>query len=436
MVGGGRPRGRRAKGAEPLELSIEKIVAGGFGLGRLQGQVVFVPETAPGDRVRVRVAEAHRDFLRASLLDLVERSPLRRAPPCPYFAPCGGCSLMHLTPEAQADAKRQIVAESLRRGGNVEVDPAALPLVTGPELGYRVRSRFHVRLARGEPVIGFHQRGSRRVVDVQRCLQISEEANAQLQRVRGWLSERPERAAGIEGFEILESAPHPGRVLTHFLVKRDLRPAAEEIASAGLGDVVVSGEGGVEFWGEGRVEYRAGGFSWSVAPGSFFQINRYLLEPLLEETVGKERGRLGRACDLYCGVGFFTLPLARLADEVVAVESAAGPLEWARENARRAELGNIAFVLEEAASFAARTDLGSFDLVVVDPPRGGLPPEVVEALGKSPPPEIRYVSCDPATLGRDLGRLLARGLALDRLVLLDLFPNTHHVETVVTLKRR
>lgn len=422
---------------ERLEITIDKIVAGGFGLGRYKGQVVFVPETAPGDRVRVQVVEAHRDFLRAEPLNFVERSPLRRTPPCPYFAPCGGCSLMHLTPEAQAEAKRQIVAESLRRGGNIEVDATALPLRTGPELHYRVRSRFHVRLARGRPVIGFHQRASRRVVDIDRCLQISEPANALLERVRRWLAERPERAAGIEAFELLESAPQTGRILTHFIVKRNLRPpAAEELEKAGLGDVMVSGERGVEFClGEGRVEYRAAGFAFSVGPGSFFQVNRHLLETLVEETVGNDGDRLRRVADLYCGVGFFTLPLARVAEEVVGVESAAASLEQARENARRAGMSNISFLQEQAASFAARTDLGSFDRVVVDPPRGGLEPLVVEALGKSPPREIRYVSCDPATLGRDLGRLVPSGLALDRLVLLDLFPNTHHVESIATLKR-
>jgi 23S rRNA (uracil1939-C5)-methyltransferase len=431
-----RPRRAETRPAERFELFIDKIVAGGFGLGRFKGQVVFVPETAPGDQVRVRLVEARRDFRRASLVELLEPSALRRAPPCPYFSPCGGCSLMHLTPEAQAEAKRQIVAESLRRGGGLETEPARLPLESGPELGYRARSRFQVRWARGRPVVGFFERAGRRVVDIDRCLQISDPANAVLERVRRWLAESPEWARSIQAFEILDSAPHPGRVLVHFIVKSNVTPPPlDGIRGAGLDDVVLSG-GGVDWQlGQGWVEYRAAGLTFRIAPGSFFQVNRFQLDALLDGVVPKPPTRLPRAADLYCGVGFFTLPLARVADEVEGVESLAASLELAQENAQRAGLGNITFRNERAAEYAARTRFEPYDLVIVDPPRAGLEPEVVEALGKSPPRELRYVSCDPATLGRDLGRLTSFGLVLDRLALIDLFPNTHHVEAVAVLKR-
>ena len=211
----------------PFQLRIEKIVAGGIGLGRHEGQVVFVPRSAPGDRLLVELFDRRRDFLRAQAVELLEASPLRREPPCPYFQSCGGCSLMHLEPDAQREAKREILLESLRRGGGVPFTGDVL-VRTGPELGYRVRARFHVKSARRGARVGFYEPGTHRVVDVDRCLQISDEANRVLGEIRTFLAASPRRVSEIESFELVAASREPasagggGRLVVHFIVKRGL----------------------------------------------------------------------------------------------------------------------------------------------------------------------------------------------------------------------
>jgi tRNA/tmRNA/rRNA uracil-C5-methylase (TrmA/RlmC/RlmD family) len=175
---------------------------------------------------------------------------------------------------------------------------------------------------------------------------------------------------------------------------------------------------------------------------AFFQANRFLLDALVAEVVpaskhvGHTERRLGRVVDLYCGGGLFCLPLAGLADAVVGVEVSPPAVADARANASRAGIANITFREETSADFAAREGFETVDLVVADPPRGGLERTVVDALCRQPPKELRYVSCDPASLGRDAGRLRREGLELARLVLLDFFPNTHHIESVATFRPR
>ncbi len=438
---------------DPFPLLIDKIVAGGLGLGRHEGQVVFVPRSAPGDRLLVEPLERRRDFLRARTVEILEASPLRREPPCPYFQSCGGCSLMHLQPEAQREAKREILLESLRRGGG---GPFTGDVVvrSGPELGYRVRARFHVKSTRRGPWVGFYEPGSHRVVDVGECLQISDEANRVLREIRSFLAASPRRVSEIESFELVEpvaprdaaKAREGGRLVVHFIVKKGKGPARSELEElvqrANLGGLVVSRTGvetsvrDMRRAGEVRTLHQVAGYELGATVHAFFQANRFLLEALVDEVVGAEQERLGSAVDLYCGVGLFSLPLARSADRVVGVEMSAAAVADARLNARRARMENVAFLEEPAATYAAREGFESVDLVLADPPRPGLERAVVGALCRRPPKELRYVSCDPASLGRDVGRLREGGFELVRLVLLDFFPNTHHLESVATFRLR
>ena len=446
-------RSKPTESADPFPLLIDKIVAGGSGLGRHEGQVVFVPRSAPGDRLLVEPLERRRDFLRAQTVEILEASPLRREPPCPYFQSCGGCALMHLQPEAQREAKRGILLESLRRGGG---GPFTGDVVvrSGPELGYRVRARFHVQLTRRGPWVGFYEPGSHRVVDVGECLQISDEANRVLREIRSFLGASPRRVSEIESFELVEpvaprdaaKAREGGRVVVHFIVKKGKGPARSEleelVQQANLGGLVVSRTGvetserDMRRAGDVRTLHQVAGYELGATVHAFFQANRFLLEALVDEVVGAESERVGSAVDLYCGVGLFTLPLARSADRVVGVEISAAAVADARLNARRAGIENVDFLEERAATYAAREGFESVDLVLADPPRPGLERAVVDSLCRRPPKELRYVSCDPASLGRDVGRLREGGLELVHLVLLDFFPNTHHLESVATFRLR
>lgn len=432
--------------SERFEVTIEKIVAGGDGLARHEGRVVFVPQSAPGDCLVVEVIEGKRDYLRARIVEVKEASAHRRQAPCTYYVSCGGCSLMHLQIGAQHDVKKRILVESFYRQGHLDVEDL-ITVHSAQEAGYRLRARFHVRPSRHGTIVGFNERGSRRLVDIARCLQISPEANNVLEKTRGWMAVTP--AAGFDTFEILESNKGPvgadtGRILLNFVVKdnRGLpRRELEELKEvARLGGVVVSAsEGKSKHWrysnGRSAIVHGLGGIDYRVSAGSFFQVNRYLLEKLVDEAASSMTIGGARVTDLYCGVGLFTLPLAKLARSVTGVESSASAVADAWANASSARLDNVDFIESSAGDYAKKVGFEGVDMVVADPPRGGLDPWVVDAVRENPLQELRYISCDPPALGRDAGQLVRAGLSLERLVLLDLFPNTHHFETVAIFRR-
>lgn len=435
--------------AEPFEVRIERIVAGGDGLGRLEGRVVFVPGAAPGERHLVEATRQRKDFARARSISILERSRERREAPCPYYERCGGCSLMHLLPVAQVEAKRGILMESLVRAGlgdEGEVRDLPVEVVSGPELGYRNRLRFHLAPDDGGARVGFRRRGGREVVDLDACLLASPGIAQALGGLRGLLRDRPLLGKFLAEAELMESGDGGGRIVARFFVRSidglrffDATGEAEILRRCRL-------DGYVAFaWGRGRergpraragetaIDHRVSDFVLTQSAESFFQTNRFLHDALVAATVGEERR--GRVLDLHCGVGFFSLPFARLADSVLGVDSQASSVRDARENAERAGLGNVRFQRAEADRFIARARLREGDLVVVDPPRGGLSAELCEGLGGGPIRELRYVSCDPPAFARDAVRLRSRGFRLSRLHLIDLFPNTHLFETVASFTR-
>jgi 23S rRNA (uracil1939-C5)-methyltransferase len=436
-----------------FDVRIEKIVAGGDGLARHEGRVVFVPGTAPGERHRVRTVREKTDYVRAASVEILESSPERRPPPCPYYESCGGCRLMHLRPEAQLEAKRRILLEGVERGAR---GPYGKPLTlhsANDEL-YRNRLRFHVAFVANEPIAGFRRRGSHEVVDVERCLLGTETLNSAWQRIRRALSENRRLARSLVAVELEESTHEPGRIAARFLVSSSdgLRAFDEgrreelttELGLEGMVAAVDEDRGGGPGVRAGRpyVEHRVSGFTLRQSVGSFFQSNRFLLQDLVSSVVpDAAEARAPRGLDLFCGVGLFTLPLARNCGSVIGVESQSLALKDARENAARAGAGNpewkanVRFVRGDASTYAARAKLAPGDVVILDPPRGGLSPALIEALGKSPLRSLRYVSCDPPALFRDVARLSSYGLALQSLALFDLFPNTHHFETVAVFSR-
>lgn len=425
-----------------FEVRVEKIVAGGDGLAHHDGKVVFVPGAAPGERHRVEAVVEKRDYVKSRSVARLETAETRREPPCPYYGTCGGCSLMHLEPEAQLAAKKDILLESLTRAGHPGYDG---PIVTraAEELAYRSRLRFHAASPSGGPILGFRERGSRRVVDIERCALGSPGLDETWARLRAFLARKAALARHLVGVELSEETGASaegqgrGRTMARFVVRRsdglrrfgaaERRALLEEIGLEGFVVEPESGWGRVRA-GTPRLGHELGGFRWQQSAGSFFQSNRFLLEALLEEAV--PRRAVARALDLYCGVGLFTLPLSRVAERVVGVESSPTALKDARANARRAGRTNIRFENDDAVAFVRRQDAREDDFVLLDPPRGGLGAGLVDALGEARRGELRYVSCDPAAFGRDAARLSERGYRLEALALLDFFPNTHHFETV------
>jgi len=372
-------------GGGQVELRIEKWVYGGAALARLEGQIVLVPYVLPGETIRARLASRARGLLRASPLEIVSAAPGRVTPPCPYFGRCGGCHYQHADYEIQLAGKAEILRETLRRVGKIET-PVRIDTISGEPYGYRNRIQLHVE----GPRAGFREAGSHRLCPVQQCPVASPRLNRALR----------EDIAGRRFARRIET-------LELFTNERDLQGPGSPAA----------------------IDYQVGPHAYRVSRGSFFQVNRHLLEPLVERVAKGASGRL--ALDLYAGAGLFSLPLAERFDQVVAVEggrSAHGDLVY---NARRAGLpvrAEHAAVDAFLESFPARPDL-----VVADPPRAGLDKGAVSGLLRLQAPRLVMVSCDPATLARDLSRLLAAGYQIERLTMADLFPQTYHIETVVDL---
>ncbi|MCS6874559.1 MAG: class I SAM-dependent RNA methyltransferase [Pyrinomonadaceae bacterium] len=377
---------------EILELTIEKIVPGGYGLGHANGFAVFVPLTAVGDKVRAKVVKKSEKFYKAELVEIIEASPFRQKPRCQYFGNCGGCDFQHLKYEFQLKAKVGVIYDCLRRiaGINYENEIQVIPSY---EFEYRLRAEWHVRDGR----IGYFRYNSNHLVEIEHCSILAPRLQELLTDLR-----YGKKYEGIEKTEI--------EVITDG-DKTSVFSALEKEPS--------------------DVELTIGKERYLVNARLFFQANRYLLVDMLDRTVGDAGGE--RCLDLYCGVGFFTLPLARRFKEVYAVEQAGEAIGYARRNAEMAGLKNIKFFAQKVSSFLDRS-LPELDLVLLDPPRTGAEGRVIEKIIFLEPAEIYYVSCDPATLARDLKKLVKK-YGIYSITAIDLFPQTHHIETIVKLRR-
>jgi 23S rRNA (uracil1939-C5)-methyltransferase len=397
---GDRPGGRRGRAAERLarleliEVTIEKLVTGGDGLARYDGIPIFVPRSVPGDRLRVRLVQRRPDYGRADIVDVLEPGPGRRPPPCPHFERCGGCDLQQIDDDLQPRLKAAAVEETLRRLGRLELPPPEL--LTGDAWAYRLRAQLHAAAGTaGRSEVGYFARGSRQLVAVDRCPILVPE-------LEGVLGELP---------DALPDEP----------------PRRLDLAAGGAGSWTMAPV--VAGLPRGPVELTVGEHTYRYDARAFFQGHRGLLPRLVETAVGPWRGEA--AGDLYAGVGLFSLPLAERYRQVVAVEADPAAARYARMNARHNGLETVEVVTLRAEAALARLP-EPCDRLLVDPPRTGLSREVRERLLRLRLARLTYVSCDPPTLARDL-RQLTGGYRVEGWTLLDLFPQTGHMEAVVQL---
>lgn len=379
-----------------LEVEIERILPGGYGLAHSAGHTVFVSLAAPGDRLRVRVERQQGNVLFASIDEILVASPDRVEPPCPYFGRCGGCDFQQLTYEKQLAAKADIIRDCLHRIARLEDVPEIV--VTPSPRDWRYRMRAMWQIDRDEQTIGYYERGSRRVCDVANCAVLVPQLEATLERVRAtdWQEFPPDLkhldvVAGDNGVS--------------------LAPAFAEFETTEL-----------------ELKIRDEIYNYSAE--AFFQVNSGLLAPLIEFALGEVSGEA--AVDLYCGVGLFTLPLARRFARVTGVEGNPVAVGFAKRNLQGAGLENVRVVNAGVAEWIRRQALQA-DFVLLDPPRAGAESAVIKGIVDARARRVTYVSCDPATLARDLRKLFAAGFVVESLLAFDLFPQTHHVETVVRL---
>ena len=385
---------------ERVEVDVERILPGGMGLAHAGGKTIFVSLAAPGDRVRIRIDRRQGELLFASIEEILTPSAVRTEPPCPYFGRCGGCDFQQLTYEAQLAAKSEIIRDCLHRIARLENLPDVVVNASPQEWRYRMRATWQID--EEQRAIGYYERGSRRVCDIADCAILQPELQQTLEEVRA-----------TEWFEFPPGLKHLDAVIGEN--GRSLAPEFAEFQTREL-------------------SLRVGNEVYNYNAEAFFQVNPALLEKLVDFALRDFAG--ATALDLYCGVGLFTLPLARRFQKVIGVESNPAAIRFARRNLQHASLTN-ARVINAGVTEWFRKDAraqGSVDLVLLDPPRAGTESAVIKGILDLRPSHISYVSCDPATLARDLKKLIAGGYKVDAITGFDLFPQTHHVETVVHLR--
>ncbi|WP_420238160.1 23S rRNA (uracil(1939)-C(5))-methyltransferase RlmD [Telmatobacter bradus] len=431
-----------SRAAESMLVQIEKPVYGGAFLARVEGKAVFVPLTLPGEQARVRIVEDRRGYAMAEAEAIVSAAPERTEPACPHFAACGGCAYQHAPYAQQLNFKEKILRETLERAG--VQPPEQIDVLSAEPWGYRNRIRLAFDVTGN---VGYRGRRSHAVIPLTECpiaapllvkaaliaAELLRTETPSLKPSEIALFLRGDEAALLVGLTVRNGSKKIFEKFAQALKERvpELAGAellVEEIARgrrpAGPPRTMMS-------WGWPSILYSAGGFDYRVDQGAFFQVNRFLVDALLERVTAGHKGRV--AWDLFAGVGLFARRLTENFAQVVAVESA--PLSTAALKENLQGTGGRA-VAASTLEFLRRPEgRQTPDLIVVDPPRMGLGAEVVECLAAVAAPAVAYVSCDPATLARDLKALLAAGYTIQSVAVADLFPQTFHLETVVQLRK-
>jgi 23S rRNA (uracil1939-C5)-methyltransferase len=432
--------------ADELRVSIEKLVYGGDGLAHADGNTVFVPFVLPGEEVRAAAKSKKKKLIWAQLLEVVSASKEREKPRCPHFQTCGGCHYQHIPPTEQLRLKKEILRETLSRLGGISWDGAIQEHFAEP-YGYRNRAQWAVRDAKPR-AIGYFLPESSVIVPIDECPVLSPTLATTFERLQNLARSGalPERMLEIEAFTDSADAKIALNVAFDRFPKpvvdlaQDLQRALPQLESLLLLD---QSRNKFELTGPGYLFHEAGGYRYRVSHLSFFQVNRFLIEDLLRTMTAGAKGEV--ALDLYAGVGFFTLPLARAFQRVVSVDA---NLAATRDLYANAESAGVTITAhnEHAEEFLRKTQEKP-DFVSLDPPRAGLGAEAAAKLATLGAPEIVYLSCDPSTLARDLAVLTgsskktgadapgAISYEISEMHLFDLFPQTFHIETLVRLRR-
>ena len=423
-----------------MNLTIEKMVYGGDGLARLpDGKTVFLPFVLPGEEVSATIAREKSSFARATADEIIKPSVKRTQARCPYFAACGGCHYQHTGYTAQLEFKREILRETLLRNAKLEWKGQ---IFTHPSEPWHYRNRTQMKVRGGQQfAMGYHRFASHELLEIDQCPISSPAINRLIGQIReiGAAGGVPQGVTEIEFF-----ADHADARLVleihHAEGAQGIREFAAGLQSRfaeiqGIATLVDAPAGSSalpqldDTIGNTTLLYQVGEKAFRVSAGSFFQTNRYMARKLVDTVVDEFFGNI--ALDLYSGVGLFANHLAKRFTQVFAVESAPASAADLQANA----LKNVVPVKTAAEQFLPRCLNMNPDLVVVDPPRAGLGPKTTQLLAALRVKRIVYVSCDPATLARDLRLLLETGYHVEQVHMIDMFPQTFHVESVVRLAR-
>ena len=451
--------GMRLQNGQEIVVDVDRVALEGHGVARHDGLVVFVDKALPGERVRAQVRRVKSNLAHARTLEVLRASPERIPGRCSHLAVCGGCTWQELDYEAQRRAKTQLVSEALERLGGFGGVAVPLALASPQPFYYRNKMEFSFFAgADGRIVLGLHTPGTYdRIFDLDACYLMSETSNRIVARVRelavasGLPAYHARRHVGFWRHLVVREGKSTGQILVNLVTHGGALPNQRQIVQAltaefaGVTSIVrtvnkgramiAAGESEEVLHGSGAIEDVVGGLRFAISAASFFQPNPeqagrlFALVAAWAELRGDEE-----VLDLYAGTGAIALSLARAARRVTGIEQVEAAVADAVRNAALNHIDNCRFVAADVRTYLQRADLGDVRLVIADPPRAGLHPDVVQALRRARPPRLLYVSCNPSTLARDLRLLCADGrYALQDVQPVDLFPHTYHVETVARL---
>lgn len=441
------------------EAVITDYTAEGQGVAHIEGCAVFLPNAIAGERVRLRIEKVQKTWAAGKIVEILEKSPHRVNRECNVAKLCGGCDFWHMDYEEETRLKAQRVKTCLNRIGGETLEE--MPILSAPSCyGYRNKAQYPVAARRGKACAGFFRAGTHDVVEMDRCRILPEESDAVKDIVINYVNQfhisvYDETAhKGLLRHIYVRRGAVSGQVLVCLVVNGESLPHTEVLIDRlkgvpGFTTLVLSvnkkkgnavlGDRFLTLWGPGYIEDTLCGLTFRLSPRSFYQVNHTQAQRLYELAISQAQiTKSDTVLDLYCGVGTITLIMAKAAGKVIGVEVIPQAVADARDNAARNGITNAEFLCGDAGAAALQLERQGIhpDVVVVDPPRKGLNADAIEAIVRMSPRRLIYVSCDPATLARDVALLKQQGYRLENAQAVDLFPRCAHVETVVTLSRK
>ena len=421
-----------------VQVWIESVAFKGYGVARIHGKVVFIPHTVTGDQAWIEMTEEKEKYAVGRLTQITQPSPWRVDPLCTSFGSCGGCQWQHIDYSIQCKLKKKILEDALKRLGRLKKSPPITVIPSPQSFGYRIRAQLKVQ----GKAMGYFQEKSHRIVDIQTCPIAHPLINQMIPLIR----KRFLPFSRMGEIEINVSSDEGRGVL--FLPSLSSGRGSENAFGEFLQNdalvkgIVITRKERFHSFGDPTLNFtlplgqmrEKGNLKFRISPGSFFQVNPMQNQTLIQTVLQFAKANpLGRALDLYCGIGNLTLPLAMGAKEVLGIEENRVAIKDARFNAERNGIGNCEFIQGRVEDVLMSWNREKPDLVVLDPPRRGCK-TVLDQVARLKPQKVVYVSCEPTTFSRDLRLFQERGYSLQRLVLIDMFPQTYHIEVIGLLQ--
>lgn len=419
-----------------MRVKIEKFVYGGYGIGYTDGKACFVPFSLPQEEVEVEVKADKKSYYECRLKEIINPSPSRVVPPCRYYTVCGGCDMQHTSYENQFRLKVEMFKDQLSRISKIDIQPSQL-LPSKEPFGYRNRAQLKF----DGNNLGFYKRESHQVVDIESCLLLKEDLKVVLTPLKkflikyGLLPENIHIFSNNKEEKLIKFIFKNSQQLLNIIPK--LEVYQEEINQSIKGVCFESGKDRIEL-GQRSIFYQVGRYRFRVSMDSFFQVNIYQIESLINIVLEYlEKVNPKKVVDFYCGIGTFSIPAGFIAKEVLGIEANEPAVKDAKANVGHNNLKNVKFLKAKTGKGIRYGVEFKPDTVILDPPRSGIGKRVVKDISKIRElKNIIYISCNPATLARDIDYFQEEGFTVEDIKIVDMFPQTHHIESVSLLKRK